>query len=59
MLPTKVGSSMSPLLIFHITTASIALLDLHDSQCNPVGTAQTQTLNALVGALTCYLVASG
>jgi uncharacterized membrane protein len=76
---------MSPLLIFHITTASIALLGGVAAMCLrkgstghrtggtvfvigmicmtasaiPLGLLKTQTLNALVGALTCYLVASG
>ena len=76
---------MSPLLIFHITTASIGLLggvaamSLRKGStghrtggtvfvigmiCMTVsaillGLIKTQTLNALVGALTCYLVASG
>jgi hypothetical protein len=79
------GSSMSPLLIFHIATASVALLggvaamSLHKGSAGhrtggtvfvigmicmtasaiPLGLLKTQTLNALVGALTCYLVASG
>jgi hypothetical protein len=76
---------MSPLLIFHIATASIALLGgvvamtlrkgsighrtggtvfVIGMICMTVsaialGVLKTQTLNALVGALTCYLVASG
>jgi hypothetical protein len=76
---------MSPLLIFHITTASIALLggvaaiSLRKGSTGhrtggsvfvigmicmtvsaiPLGLEKTQILNALVGALTCYLVASG
>jgi len=76
---------MSPLLIFHITTASIALLGgvaamslrkgstghrtggtvfvigmiCMTASAIPLGLLKTQTLNALVGALTCYLVASG
>lgn len=76
---------MSPLLIFHITTASIAVLgglaamSLRKGSTGhrtggivfvigmicmtlsavPLGILKTQTLNALVGALTCYLVASG
>ena len=76
---------MSPLLIFHITTASIALLggvaamSLRKGSTGhrtggtifvigmicmtvsaiPLGLLKAQTLNALVGALTCYLVASG
>ncbi len=76
---------MSPLLIFHITTASIGLLGgvaamslrkgstghrtggtvfaigmiCMTTSAIPVGLLKAQTLNALVGALTCYLVASG
>ena len=76
---------MSPLLIFHITTASVALLGGVSAMSLRKGSAghrtggtvfvigmicmtvsaillgllKTQTLNALVGALTCYLVASG
>jgi uncharacterized membrane protein YfcA len=76
---------MSPLLIFHITTASIAVLgglaamSLRKGSTGhrtggivfvigmicmtlsavPLGILKTQTLNALVAALTCYLVASG
>jgi hypothetical protein len=75
---------MSPLLIFHITTASIALLGgvaamslrkgstghrtggtvfvigmiCMTASAIPLGLLKTQTLNALVGALTGYLVAS-
>jgi uncharacterized membrane protein len=85
MPPTKVESSMPPLLVFHITTASIALLggvaamSLRKGSAGHrtggtvfvigmicmtasailLGLLKTQTLNALVGALTCYLVASG
>ena len=76
---------MSPLLIFHITTASIALpggvaamslrkgstahriggtvfvigIICMTASAIPLALLKTQTLNALVGALTCYLVASG
>lgn len=76
---------MSPLLIFHITTASIAVLgglaamSLRKGSTGhrtggivfvigmicmtlsavPLGILKTQTLNALVAALTCYLVALG
>ena len=76
---------MSPLLIFHITTAFIALpggvaaMSLRKGSTGhriggtvfvigiicmtasaiPLALLKTQTLNALVGALTCYLVASG
>jgi hypothetical protein len=79
------GFSMSPLLIFHITTAAVALLGgvaamglrkgspghrtggtvfavgmiCMTASAIPLGLLKTQTLNALVGALTCYLVASG
>jgi uncharacterized membrane protein len=81
----RVFYSMSPLLIFHIATASIALpggvaaMSLRKGsrghRCGgtvfvigmvcmtasaiPLGLLKTQTLNALMGALTCYLVASG
>jgi uncharacterized membrane protein len=83
--PIKDERSMSSLLIFHIATASIALLggvaamSLRKGSAGhrtggtvfvigmicmtvsaiPLGLLKTQTLNALVGALTCYLVASG
>ena len=76
---------MSPLLIFHIATASIAVLGgvaamglrkgsarhriagtvfalgmiCMTASAIPLGLLKTQTLNALVGALTCYLVLSG
>jgi uncharacterized membrane protein len=76
---------MSPLLIFHIATASIAVMAgvaamvLRKGSARhrmagtifglgmicmtvsaiPLGLLKTQTLNVLVGALTCYLVASG
>jgi hypothetical protein len=76
---------MSPLLIFHITAASVGLLGgvaamslrkgspghrtggtvfvigmiCMTASAIPLGLLKTQTLNALVGALTCYLVASG
>jgi uncharacterized membrane protein len=76
---------MSPLLIFHIATASIALLGgaaamslrkgskghrtggsvftigmiCMTASAISLGLLKAQTLNALVGALTCYLVASG
>ena len=76
---------MSPLLIFHIATASIAVMAgmaamfLRKGSARhrlagtifgvgmicmtlsaiPLGLLKAQTLNALVGALTCYLVASG
>jgi hypothetical protein len=76
---------MPPLLIFHIATASVAMLggvaamSLRKGSMGhrtggtvfvigmicmtlsaiPLGLLKTQTLNALVGALTCYLVASG
>jgi uncharacterized membrane protein len=77
--------SMSPLLIFHIATACIALLGgvaamslrkgstghrtggtvfvigmiCMTASAIPLALLKAQTLNALVGALTCYLVASG
>lgn len=76
---------MSPLLIFHIVTASIGLsggvaamslckgstghrtggtvfvsgMACMSASAVLLGLLKTQTLNALVGALTCYLVASG
>lgn len=76
---------MSPLLILHIATASIAVtagvaamvlrkgsawhrtagrifgtgMICMTLSAIPLGLLKTQTLNALVGALTCYLVASG
>ncbi len=76
---------MSPLLIFHIATACIALLGgvaamslrkgstghrtggtvfvigmiCMTASAIPLALLKAQTLNALVGALTCYLVASG
>ena len=76
---------MSPLLIFHITTASIALpggvaamslrkgsiahrtagtvfvigMICMTASAILLGLLKTQTLNALVGTLTCYLVATG
>ncbi len=85
MARAKVEFAMAPLLLFHITTASIALLggvaamSLRKGSTGhrsggtvfvtvmicmtlsaiPLGLLKTQTLNALVGALTCYLVASG
>jgi hypothetical protein len=69
-------SSMSPLLIFNIATASMSLrkgspghrtggtvfvigMVWMTAGAIPLGLLKTQTLNALVGALTCYLVASG